>query len=92
MNDKHKQQHGFIHGRVISYLADNCLTFAGGSMLGDSVTLEFKINYIKPGLGNTLTARASVLSSGRKNAVCECRIYAGYEALIAVTQGTIVKV
>ena len=26
-----KQQHGFVHGGVISYAADNALTFAGGS-------------------------------------------------------------
>ncbi|MEP6773867.1 MAG: PaaI family thioesterase, partial [Polaromonas sp.] len=32
------QQHGFVHGGVLSYLADNALTFAGGSVLGDSVT------------------------------------------------------
>lgn len=27
-----KQQHGFVHGGVISYAADNALTFAGGSL------------------------------------------------------------
>jgi acyl-coenzyme A thioesterase PaaI-like protein len=32
-----KQQHGFIHGGVISYAADNALTYAGGSVLGPSV-------------------------------------------------------
>jgi hypothetical protein len=26
----HLQQHGFVHGGVISYLADNAITFAGG--------------------------------------------------------------
>jgi acyl-coenzyme A thioesterase PaaI-like protein len=35
-----RQQHGFVHGGVVSYLADNALTFAGGSVLGDSVTVE----------------------------------------------------
>lgn len=29
-----QQQHGFLHGGVISYLADNALTFAGGLALG----------------------------------------------------------
>jgi len=42
-----KQQHGFVHGGVLSYLADNALTYAGGSVLGDSVTSEYKINYIE---------------------------------------------
>ena len=40
-----KQQYGFVHGGVISYAADNALTFAGGYALGPSVvTSEFKIN------------------------------------------------
>ncbi|MGP5081274.1 hypothetical protein ACTXJ8_05620 [Corynebacterium variabile] len=29
------QQHGFFHGGVLSYLADNSLTFAGGTAPGD---------------------------------------------------------
>ena len=90
-----KQQHGFVHGGVISYLADNCLTYAGGSVLGDSVTSEFKINYTRPALGDRLVARASVLSAGKRQAVCECKVMAVSEKdekLVAVAQGTINKV
>jgi uncharacterized protein (TIGR00369 family) len=36
VRDDFRQQHGFVHGGVISYLADNCLTFAGGSILGNA--------------------------------------------------------
>ena len=64
-----KQQHGFVHGGVLSYLADNALTYAGGSVLGDSVTSEFKINYLRPAIGRKLVAKATVLSSGRNQAV-----------------------
>ena len=53
---EHLQQHGFVHGGVVSYLADNALTYAGGSVLGDSVTLEFKINYLRPARGRRLVA------------------------------------
>ena len=28
VQDHFKQQHGFVHGGVLSYLADNALTFA----------------------------------------------------------------
>ncbi len=89
------QQHGFVHGGVISYLADNSLTFAGGSVLGDSVTVEFKINYAKPATGSKVVARATVLSSGRTQAVCECRIFCisqDGEKAVAYAQGTINKV
>ena len=90
-----KQQHGFVHGGVVSYLADNVLTYAGGSVLGDSVTSEYKINYLRPAIGEKLVARASVLASGKKQAVCQCEVFAigdAGERLIAVAQGTIIKV
>ena len=95
VRDELKQQHGFVHGGVVSYLADNALTYAGGSVLGDSVTSEYKINYLRPALGERLTARATVLSSGKKQAVCQCEVIAlnnGEERLVAVAQGTISKV
>jgi uncharacterized protein (TIGR00369 family) len=64
-NDQMKQQHGFLHGGIVSYLADNSLTFAGGSVLGDSVTSEFKINYLRPCIGERVLARAKVIHAGK---------------------------
>lgn len=90
-----KQQHGFVHGGVLSYLADNALTYAGGSVLGDSVTSEYKINYLRPAIGSKLVAKAAVLSSGKSQAVCQCTVFATNEEgerEVAVAQGTINKV
>lgn len=91
-----KQQYGFVHGGVVGYLADNALTFAGGGrMSGQIVTSEYKINYIRPAIGETLIARASVVSAGRTQAVTRCDIYVsegGAERLCAAAQGTIVAV
>lgn len=88
-----KQQHGFVHGGVISYAADNALTFAGGSALGPAVvTSEFKINYVRPAKGEELVARASVIHSGKRQAVSQCQVFAvagGEEVLCAVAQGTV---
>ena len=90
-----KQQHGFVHGGVISYAADNALTFAGGSALGTGVvTSEFKINYLRPARGASLVARAEVVHCGRTQAVCRCDIFSsegGSERLCATAQGTIAK-
>ena len=53
-----KQQHGFVHGGVLAYAADNALTFAGGSALGPAVvTSDFKINYLRPANGESIVAR-----------------------------------
>ncbi|MEO8020431.1 PaaI family thioesterase [Polaromonas sp.] len=89
------QQHGFVHGGVLSYLADNALTFAGGSVLGDAVTSEFKINYLRPAKdAERLLAVATVVGSGKTQAVCRCDIFVlrGEErTLCAAAQGTIRK-
>lgn len=90
-----KQQHGFVHGGVVSYAADNALTFAGGTTLGPGVvTSEFKINYVRPAVGDVLIARATVVHTGSSQAVCRCDVFAskdGVERLCATAQGTIVK-
>lgn len=94
---EHMQQHGFVHGGVVSYLADNALTYAGGSALSGQgvVTSEYKINYLRPAIGDTLIARAVVQYAGKTQAVCRCDVFArtkGEEKLCATAQGTIVSV
>lgn len=94
MKAEFTQHNGFAHGGVISYMADLALTFAGGLELGSNVlTSEYKINYLKPGLGDTLIARAEVIGSGKRQAVCRCDVFMlkdGQETLCATSQGTIV--
>jgi uncharacterized protein (TIGR00369 family) len=84
------QQHGHVHGEALSYLADNALTFAGGSVLGPNVlTSGFTISYARPARSERLVARATVVSAGRRQAVCRCDVFAvagGEETLCAVTQ------
>lgn len=91
-----RQQHGFVHGGVLAYLADNALTFAAGSLLGDSLTIEFKINYLRPAVGEgRLLAIAEVVGHSRSIAVAQCQIVLlradlGRE-LCATAQGTLKK-
>jgi uncharacterized protein (TIGR00369 family) len=85
------QQHGVVHGGVISYLADNVLTFAGGSLLGDAVTLEYKVNYLRAAKSGRLVAKANVISGTRNLAICRCEVYDVNAILCAVAQGTIWK-
>lgn len=88
------QQHGFVHGGVLSYLADNAITFAGGlAMKGNALTSEFKINYVRPARGTRLVARAEARNAGKRQAVCQCEIFViceGEEKLCALAQGTVV--
>jgi uncharacterized protein (TIGR00369 family) len=95
LTDKLKQQHGFAHGGVIAYLADNALTFAAGlSMGGGVLTADMKLNYIRPAVGDVLIARARTLSFGRTQGVSRCEIYAlqdGAERMCAAGQGTVLR-
>ncbi len=94
--DHHRQQHGYVHGGVIAYLADNSLAFAGGLALGgDALTSEFKLNFLKPVTGARLEARARTRGDGKRQAVCVCEIHAidgDHETLCALAQGTVVAV
>jgi uncharacterized protein (TIGR00369 family) len=87
------QQSGFAHGGVVCYLADNALTYAGGLALGSAVvTSEFKINYVRPAIGQRAIARAQVVHAGKRQAVCRCDVFvrdAGEEKLVATALGTI---
>ena len=90
-----KQQMGFAHGGVVSYLADNALTFAGGAaMRVPVVTSEYKINYVRPAIGERLVARARTAHVSKTQAVCQCEVFAvsgGLEKLCAIAQGTIAR-
>ncbi|MGW9495898.1 PaaI family thioesterase [Streptomyces prasinus] len=90
------QQNGFLHGGVLSYAADNALTFAGGTALGPYVlTGGFSIQYLRPATGRTLRARAEVVHAGRR-AVVRCDLHTldddGTATLCAVAQGTVLPV
>lgn len=96
LRDDLKQQYGFAHGGVLGYLADNALTYAGGTaMRVPVVTSEFKINYLRPAVGVRLLARADAVHVSKTQAVCRCEVFAvaedGSEKLCALAQGTIAR-
>lgn len=65
----HLQHLDFIHGGVISTLLDNTGWYAAVSALDEgytAVTMEIKINYLKPASGKYLLATASVKSQGKR--------------------------
>lgn len=97
MRDELQQQHQFIHGGILAYLADCALSFAAGSVLGDCITVEFKINYLRPAKGEgRLLARGKVLGHGRTTATVRAEIFVeredGARELCAAAQGTLQRV
>ena len=91
------QHHGYVHGGVISTLMDIVGGHAAQTLMGaeDSVlTVEFKINMLAPGDGETLRAEGHVVRPGRNITVCRMDLYAvkeGVETLICIGQGTYMR-
>jgi uncharacterized protein (TIGR00369 family) len=95
ITDAIRQQHGFAHGGVLAYLADNALTFAGGFAAGGGVlTADLKLNYVRPGVGQLLIARATAISAGKSQAVCRGEVFAvdnGVEKVCLIAQGMVLR-
>ena len=77
-----RQQDGFTHAGVIATLADHTAGYAAYTVIPEDhriLTVEYKINFLRPAFGNTLVARSRVIKPGRKLLACESEIYDGRE-------------
>ncbi|MGW0930236.1 PaaI family thioesterase [Streptomyces sp. NPDC002644] len=94
VRDELRQQNGYLHGGVLSYAADNAITFAAGAAVGPGVlTAGFTVDYLRPADGVLLRAEARVVRAGRSRVVCRCDLVCvaedGTESLCAVAQGSV---
>ncbi|AZR82229.1 MULTISPECIES: PaaI family thioesterase [Piscirickettsiaceae] len=86
----HLQHMGFVHGGVISTLMDNTGWYAAVSSLDEgftAVTMEIKINYLKPASGKHLLASAEVKRQGKKVAFVTIELH-DEGKLVAYATGT----
>jgi uncharacterized protein (TIGR00369 family) len=94
------QQHGYVHAGAITSVLDTACGYAALTKAPpefEVVTAEFKINFLRPALGDHFLAVGTVKNSGRLLAVCtgEVRAFSGTESaykVIALMQATIVNV
>jgi len=92
------QQHGFVHGGIVSAIADTAAGYAALSVMppGTGVlTVEFKINFVAPAAGERIIARGRVVKPGRTLVLTQTDVFAetaGKEKLIAVLIGTMMVI
>lgn len=92
------QQNGFLHAGVVSSLVDNACGYAALTRVGegrDVVSAEFKVNFMRPAIGERFVAIGRAVSSGRQVSVCqgELRAFQGDQCkVIALMQATIMSV
>src|SRR5712692_10124074 len=68
------QQDGFVHAGVMASLADSAGGYATLSLLPSGsrvLSVEFKINFTRPSIGDLVLGRGRVKKLGRTIAVCE---------------------
>lgn len=77
VQERLRQQHGFVHGGVVATLADHTAGGAARSVSGarDVLTVEFKINFLRPASGDRLRCVGTVLRAGKTAVVAEALVF-----------------
>ncbi len=77
--ERHRQQHGLIHAGVLATMADHtsgCAARGAVDLDQDVVSVEFKINFLRPAIAERLRCRGRVLRAGKMLVVCEAEVFA----------------
>ena len=85
------QNLGMVHGGVVASLLDTAIGTALYSNLPedrDTVTVELKINYIRPAKGKKLLAKAEIVHQGKTLAVGRADAYDEERKLTATASAT----
>jgi len=72
------QQHGLFHGGVVASLVDVACGYAALSVMPadrEVLTVEFKINFLKPAQTERVIAVGQVVQAGRTLTVCEGSVF-----------------
>jgi uncharacterized protein (TIGR00369 family) len=72
------QQHGYFHAGAIASVADSAAGYAGLSLAPRGMTalaVEFKINLLRPGVGDAVVAVGRVIRSGKTLSVCAAEVF-----------------
>lgn len=91
------QQDGYLHAGIITTVADSACGYAAYTLMpaGSNVlSVEFKVNLLRPASGHTFAAQARVLKSGATLTVTRCDIHArtaGQSKLVATMLATLIR-
>lgn len=95
-SERLSQQHGYLHAGAITSILDSACGYAALTKAPpgcEVVTAEFKINLLRPALGDRFLAIGRVQNAGRSLTVCtgEVQAFSGTAApkVVALMQATI---
>lgn len=92
------QQQGYLHAGAITSIVDSACGYAALTKAPaeyEVVTAEFKINFMRPAIGERFLATGKVVTTGKTLTICTGEVQAysnsGFK-IIAIMQATIVNV
>ena len=97
-NPSFTQQHGYIHAGIITTVVDSACGYASYTLMpasSDVLTVEYKVNLLRPARGERFIAIGKVIKPGRTLTVCSGEVFAvenGEEKLIATMQATMMMI
>jgi len=92
------QQDGYLHAGIITTIADSACGYAAYTLMpaGSNVlSVEFKVNLLRPAQGEAFVARAEIIKAGRTLTVVRADVFAltgDDKVLVATMQGTMICV
>ncbi|HZM99308.1 MAG TPA: PaaI family thioesterase [Pyrinomonadaceae bacterium] len=93
------QQHGYLHAGIVTTIADSACGYAAYSLMppkSEVLSVEFKVNLLRPAKGEMFLASAEVVKSGKTLTVVRADVF-GFDqteqrTLIATMLGTMICV
>ena len=91
------QQHGFLHAGVVTAILDSACGYAALTTMqpaSEVLSVEFKVNLLRPAAGERFVARARVKRAGRLLTVTGADCFSvgeGTEKLVATMLGTMIR-
>lgn len=93
-DERFTQQGGFLHAGTVTTILNSACGFAAFTLMpagSDVLAVEFKVNLMRPAVGERFVAAATVLKPGRTLTVCRGEVTAfadGREKVVAAMQAT----
>jgi uncharacterized protein (TIGR00369 family) len=92
------QQHGFVHAGILTTVVDSACGYAASTLMpseSEVLTIEYKVNFISPAIGEEFIAIGRVEKPGRTITVCtgEVKVKEGAEyKTVVLIQATMMAV
>jgi len=91
------QQHGYLHAGIVTTIADSACGYAAYTLMppnSEVLSVEFKVNLLRPAKGESFLAAAEVIKAGKTLTVVRADVFGvdhqGERELVATMLGTMI--